>query len=258
MTIQATQKFCDSFKPMTSMRFKSFCAALLLVLLPSLGNAAPLRIVLTDSNTMPLADIQDFQLKGGMLFELGNAIAQEMGRKATFITLPRKRIAQALIDGKADLICNQNQAWLVGPFDWSKNFIPHVELLVSNQNQVRPMQMSELSNIPIGTILGFNYVEMRQQLGNQFIRDDSLGPKNNLLKLNAGHVNHIIIPQYILEYQQKIGNLKVKIHPYLVIKDQPAACAVSRSGQIKLADLNRAITNLEKRNKLKPIFERYR
>ena len=223
-----------------------------------LSNAESLRILVVDKYEMPWAEINNNQLQGGMLFDLGNAIAQQLGRTAVYIPLPRKRIASVLEAGQADLVCNQNPVWLSGPFDWTKNFIPHVDVLISNQQQPRPYQLSDLANVRIGTTLGFRYLELEEALGEGFIRDDSLTARTNLLKLQAGHVHHIIIDRHVLQYQQQQYRLQSQIHPYLLISKRFAGCAVSRQGQIPIAALNKAIAQLEKKATLKGIFEHYR
>ncbi|QLG87247.1 transporter substrate-binding domain-containing protein [Chitinibacter bivalviorum] len=217
----------------------------------------PLRVLLSDSNEMPLAQFENGQLKAGFLFDLGNMLAQQLNRSAVFIALPRKRLSPILESGQVDIICNQNPRWLPGPFDWSTPFIPHAELIVSDQRFTRPKQLNDLANIRIGTILGFNYAEVQQALGTQFIRDDTLTVHSNLRKLAAGYVHHIIIDQYVLEYQQKMGEVKVALHPYLLIKNEKASCGISRNGQVSAAQVNQAINELLANQKLPKLFNKY-
>jgi len=229
----------------------------LCLLLPLGTRAESLRVLLADSNEMPLASFVDGDLQAGLLFEVGNLLATQLGRQAEFMPLPRKRISSALEQGQGDVICNQNPGWLPGPFDWTIPFIPHSEIVLSDRQSPPVRQLSDLANVPLGTVLGFVYHEVDQSLGTRFIRDDSLSVRTNLLKLNAGRVHHIIIDQYVLEYQVKQGNLTVPVQPYLLIKSEPAYCAGSRRGQVPLAEVNQAIRALQRSGQLRPVFERY-
>src|ERR1700741_5020922 len=72
-------------------------------------------VVLVDTGTeMPMAGFHGGQLVDGIHKDLGEALARNMGRHASFVLLPRKRIALALENGKADLICMYIPAWLPG------------------------------------------------------------------------------------------------------------------------------------------------
>jgi polar amino acid transport system substrate-binding protein len=159
-----------------------------LACLPQAIFAAELRVLVLDGDQMPWMQVDRNKLSAGLYAELGTALAQKMGRTASFTILPRKRLALALEEGSADLICNYIPAWLPGSFDWTAGFIPNVELLISAQSASKPDSLAKFVNVRIGTVLGYAYVELDQALGKGFLRDDAPTMRNNLLKLAAGRI----------------------------------------------------------------------
>jgi ABC-type amino acid transport substrate-binding protein len=214
-------------------------------------------IVLVDTSTeMPVADFRQGELVGGMHHDLGEALAQKMGRKASFLVLPRKRIALALDSGRADIICMYLPDWLPGHFEWSQAFFPQTELLISSLNSERPHSLPALQGKPIGTVLGFSYPELEQGIGSGFVRAD--GPSNliNLRKLAAGRVQHVATIKVLYDYQLKLG-AKINVHPPLLIKQYLTRCAVSENGHVKLPEVDAAITQLVKDGAISKILSTY-
>jgi ABC-type amino acid transport substrate-binding protein len=221
--------------------------------------AAELTALVDASTQMPVADIRDGRLRGGMQLELGEALAAQMGRSAQFKILPRKRITQQLEAGAADLICFFLPGWLPGPFDWSDAFMPNAELLVTTRQAPRPDSPAAVSGQPIATVLGFVYPEMEQALGAQFVRDDAPSMESSWRKLVAGRVQHGIFPKLFVEYKLREGELPPEdFHPFLALQTYPLRCAVSRHGQVTLAEVNKAIAGLVARHEIERILDRYR
>lgn len=235
------------------------CRCLLFALcLPSLGLAADLKVLVLDGDTMPWAEINQNQLSAGLYFDLGQALAAQMGRKASFVLLPRKRLVHAIESAKADVLCNYLPVWLPGDFDWSIPFIPNSELLISDQRANKPATLEGFADVRIGTVLGYVYSELDQALGAHFLRDDAPSMRNNLRKMTAGRVQHMVINQFELEYLQRQGQFKTPLHPFTVLRSFKGQCAVSRSGQVGVAEVNQAIGALQNQHALRKMIERYR
>ncbi|MDW5418595.1 MULTISPECIES: ABC transporter substrate-binding protein [unclassified Iodobacter] len=226
--------------------------------LPQAIFAAQLRVLVLDGDQMPWMQVEKGKLNAGLYADLGVALAQKMRRKVSFTILPRKRLALALEKGSADLICNYIPAWMPGAFDWSVGFIPNTELLISAQSANKPDSLAEFAHVRIGTVLGYAYLELDQILGKYFLRDDAPTMHNNLLKLAAGRIQHLVINQFELEYQQRLGLFKTPLHPYTVLRAYKGQCAVSRVGQVSVAEVNRAIALLQSSHELAQIMGKYR
>jgi len=221
------------------------------------GAAAPPLVVLVDTGTeMPMANFRDGQLVEGIHKDLGAALASKLGREASFLPLPRKRIALALESGQADLICLYLPPWLPGAFGWSRGFYPMSTVVVTDTSVPRPRGLADLSGEPVATVLGYYYPELERAMGAGFIRDDGHSATANLRKIAAGRLHHAITQQSTLDYYLKVGD-KLSLHPPLVVKNYMAQCAVSPHGKVGVADVNQAIFALVKDGGLARIIAAY-
>lgn len=224
----------------------------------ALASSGKLQILVDDSTEMPLASLRGNTLLAGIHFDLGLALARQLGQQASFRVLPRKRISISLQNGEADLICLYMPEWLPGPFRWSKPFISNADVVVTYRDQPRPGSITELAGHSIGTVHGFRYPELEAQLGNQLVRDDAPNSSSNLKKLEAGRIHHAVVNQLYLHYQQKLGQLPLALHPPLQLNSYRAGCALSPHSQVSLPQLNRAIGKLLNDHTLPRILAKYR
>jgi polar amino acid transport system substrate-binding protein len=218
--------------------------------------AAPL-VVLVDTGTeMPMAQFRNGHLVGGMHKDLGAALASKLGREATFLPLPRKRIALALESGQADLICLYLPPWLPGPLQWSRGFFPMTEVVVTDTSVPQPRGLKDLNGQPVATVLGYYYPELERAMGAGFIRDDGHSSSGNLRKIAAGRLHHAITQRSTLDYYLKVGE-KLSLHPPLVVNTYMAQCAVSPRGKVGVAEVNKAISAVVKDGGLARIIAAY-
>ncbi|MBV8660411.1 MAG: transporter substrate-binding domain-containing protein [Burkholderiales bacterium] len=231
---------------------------LTMLLLGSSGQAADLRILVDTSTDMPMGAFRDNVLIGGIQHDVGLALAAQMGRDAQFIPLPRKRIASALLRGDADLSCHYLPAWLSGDFGWTIPFMPNGVLLISSSRTTKPPNIGALAGVPIGTVTGYAYPEVEQVLGSRFVRDDAPDSAHVLRKLAAGRTQYALIGERFLEYQQSRGDFTLPLQPPIVVHHYDAQCAVSRRGQVSVAEVDRAIEALKRRDTFSAIYRQYR
>lgn len=224
------------------------------------GAPAALLHVLVDSTAeMPLALIQSGQLNDGILRDVGLALADKLGREAQFHVLPRKRLADELVAGTgADIVCSYLPSWLPGELDWSKPFLPDEQLLLSSKPEPAPARPADLGGERVGTVLGFVYPEMQQLLGPAFVRDDALDAGANLRKLSLGRMRHAIVGRLQFDYQMRLGNYKLDLHPPLVISSFVGQCGLSRRSSLTLVELNKAIAALQAEGGVQRILAKYR
>lgn len=220
--------------------------------------AAPLPlVVLVDTGTeMPMASFRDGRLVDGMHKQLGEALASQLGREASFLLLPRKRIAMALDAGQADLICLYLPPWLPGHFHWTRGFFPVSEVLVTDTSVPRPRALRDLAGQPIATVLGYYYPELDKVMGKDFVRDDGHSSSGNLRKMAAGRLHHAITQQSTLDYYLKVGE-KISVYEPLVVKKYNAQCAVSPQARVSLDAVNLAIDRLTKEGTVDKIISNY-
>lgn len=220
--------------------------------------AADLTVLVDASAELPWAHLQNETVASGIHRDLGEALAQQLGREARFLVLPRKRVTAALAAGQADIYCAALPGWLPGPFGWSRAFLPISELVLSLASAPRPAALADLAGVPIGTVSGFIYPELERQLGGGLVRDDGPNASANLRKLVVGRVKHATSDQLFVDYQRRIGQLNVPLHPYLVFSSYQTRCAVSRHSRVGVAQLDVAITALVNAGTMHALLAQYR
>ncbi|MCV2353507.1 transporter substrate-binding domain-containing protein [Paucibacter sp. B2R-40] len=241
-----------------AMYVASFLVAMGLGLGASSAAAADLVLIVDASTEMPWAQLQRNQVLAGLHWDLGQALAKQLGRDLRFLVLPRKRIARALEAGDGDLVCGLLPKWFAGPFDWSLPVLPDGELILSLASATAPKAISELRGKPLGTVSGFVYPELEQTLGEGFVREDAPNAAANLRKLNLGRMQYAVSNQLYVDYQRHQGALKVALNPDFMLASYVMPCALSRRSQIKLDALNQAITQLERSGALHQMSSAYR
>ncbi|MCV2351487.1 substrate-binding periplasmic protein [Paucibacter sp. Y2R2-4] len=223
-------------------------------------HAAPDTLVFAvDASThLPWAELQDNELRRGIHRDLGEALSAQLGLQTRFLVLPRKRIAERLEQGQADIACAYLPQWLAGPFDWSEPFLPDTELILSLRSAAMPRQLLDLAGKPIGTVNGFFYPELQKQLGAGFVREDGPTMDANLRKLEAGRMQYAVASQLFVDYQRRSGGLKLDLHPDFKVSQLAMACALSRRSELKLDRLNRAIAEFSASGAWGRLLARYR
>ena len=162
--------------------------------------ADELRVAVDASTEMPWSLIHENHLISGLHFDLGQALARELGLEARFVLLPRKRLSEALTRGDADLACALLPSWLPGPFDWSTGFIGQTYVVLTVRSAPAPASLKDLAGQPIGTINGFTYPELDRALGAAFVRDDAPSAATNLAKLAIGRMRHSVVEERLFAY----------------------------------------------------------
>lgn len=209
------------------------------------------------NQTMPLAQFQDDKLSGGIIKDLGEAIAQRLGRRAGFISVAGDQVAAALSKGKADGICYVRPFWIDGDFDWTRPLIPDAELVASLPSAPVIRSLLDLRDRPVGTVTGYRYPRVEQVLGLRFQRKDSPTMEENLQKMTQGGVRYTVLGQSTLAYQLKV-NKNLKLRPDLVFASFSAQCAFSRRSNVAFSEVNNAINALIDDGSVEAILARYR
>lgn len=232
-----------------------FCSMVCTLVFAGMAWGGNLMVLVDTGTEMPIADIRDGRVVGGMQKDLGEALAAQLGRKAEFIALPRRRIAEALDSGKADVLCMYLPIWLPGDFDWSQGFFPIVEVVISDRSVAQPHTLKDLAGQAVGTLLGYSYPEMEQALGAGFIREDAPSAEDNLRKMSVGRIHYASTTTSYLAYQ--IKTMPLNLNAPLLAKAYHTQCAVSRHGHVMIGQLNQAITRIVKDGGLNLILAHY-
>ena len=221
------------------------------------GANGELRMIAPLNQAMPLASFEDDKLNGGILKDLGEAIAARLKRRAVFVSVPGDKVAAALTKGKADGICCVRPFWIDGEFDWSRPLLPDSELVASHPDMPVVRSLLDLRDRAVGTVTGYRYPRVEQVLGLRFERVDAPTMEENLRNVMQGHAKYTLIAQSTLGYQLKV-NKSLKLRPDLKIASFTAQCAFSRRSAVPFTEVDKAINSLIDDASVRKILARYR
>jgi polar amino acid transport system substrate-binding protein len=221
------------------------------------ANSAALRMIAPRNQTMPLARFEAGKMNGGILKDLGEALAARLGRRAVFITVDGARIPAVLTAGEADGVCYVRPIWIDGDYHWSQPLIPDAELVAAHPDAPVVRSLLDLRDRPVATVTGYRYPRLEQVLGLRFQRLDSPTMEDNLKQIMQGKARYTVVGQGILAWQQKL-NPALRLRADLVFASFSAQCAFSRRSRVPAADIDRAISSLVHDGSVQKILARYR
>lgn len=215
--------------------------------------------VVQEGDTFPHALIEGKTLKDGLTLDLHKALGKELNRDIKSMIVPRRRMANLLETGEADVLCFGRPEWFGTTILWSKYFIPYIDVLVARQNAKLPTNILDLANVPVGTVNGYSYPEIEKILGPMFIREVAPSPKSNLAKLAAGRMDYAVTDTLSLAHFIKTTTPTPQFHAQnLVIAGTKTACALSKKSSITLDQLNLAIDKIVASGKFDALLQQYR
>lgn len=219
--------------------------------------AADLVMLAPIDQAMPIVRFQDGRLAGGIVKDLGDAIAQRMGRRAVYLNADVPGVKPALTSGRADAICYVMPFWIDGDYLWSRPLIPDAEMVVARPTAPPIRSLKDLRDKPVGTVSGYRYPRVEQVLGTRFRRVDTDTIEKNLQQLTTGKTDYTIIGENTLVYQQHIHPGQ-QLRVDLVFSSYKAQCALSRKAAVDAGEFNRAIDALVQDGSIEQMLARYR
>lgn len=245
---------------MTAMlKTAPFLIAALCAALPAIAAATPPELVMLAplDQTMPIARFQNGVLAGGIIKDVGDAIAQRLGRHASYVSVDVQGVTPALTSGRADAMCYVMPFWIDGDYNWSTPILPDIEMVVANADAPRLRSLKDLKDRPVGTVAGYRYPRVEKVLGGRFARVDSDSMSLNVQQMVTGKAPYTVIGENTLLYQQRV-HPELRLRPELVFSNFKAQCAFSHKSQVPFADANRVIDDLLKDGSISQILARYR
>lgn len=229
------------------------CSSANIVFAVSTGSAMPM--------TQFRAVLGPDQLTGGLLKDFGDALAQEMGMKARYLTLPRKRVEAALLQGRADLLCDLRPEWVdTKNWMWSETVFSNNMIVASRIDTAPLARLQDLAGQRVGTVLGYRYPEVERQLGGSaFRRDDAGSDDITTNKLLGGRFRYMMSNSLYYDYQRKVHPAGAQLNPAVFnVRPFDTFCALPPNGRLDIVHVNRAILALRKRGDMQRIYDRYR
>ncbi|MFS2005399.1 substrate-binding periplasmic protein [Duganella sp. CT11-25] len=235
-------------------------STLLTALLPlAAAQGAPAELVLLAplESTMPMVRFEHGVLAGGILKDMGDALAQRMGRRASYLNAGTDAVQPLLTSGRADAMCHVLPLWIDGDYLWTEPLFPDAEMVVGYGNAPHLHSLKDLRDKRVGTVAGYRYPRVEQVLGKRFARVDAPSMEHNLQSVVKGAVPYTIISEATLAYLKR-SDASLPLRPELVFAAFKTQCAVSRNSKVPFADVTRALDAMLKDGSIDQILARYR
>lgn len=228
--------------------------AVLLTLLPATPSTAQARLLIFaygDHNEAPYARIRQDRLEGGFILELGQALAQRLGREAAFRFVPRNRITAELTAGSVDAYCMAARQYYPGfaAEQFSRGLFTDDDVVILSTALTGAVGPDILTGTRIGTVLGYIYPPQIEDLfrSARAERVDARNAESNLRKLGGGRVDAVIMPR--LAWQDSVARepalARLARPEQITIATRERNCLVSPTSDLSMADLNNALLSLE-------------
>jgi ABC-type amino acid transport substrate-binding protein len=192
---------------------------------------------------MPLARFENEVLAGGIIKDLGDAIAARMGLPVRYVSLPSARVSAGLNKGLADSLCYVLPEWMTGEFYWSKPVIEDAEMIVTRADVPVLKDFADLVGARVGTVIAYHYPEVQAALGAAFLRDDAQNMELNIRKIVAGRLKYAIVEKLPFDYAARRTPMP-SVRVDLVYAPFTARCAFSRQSTIPFAAFDKAVDEL--------------
>lgn len=235
-----------------------FLVVLCAALLPA--RAERITFAVSTGSAMPMTEFQHETLTAGLLKDVGDALAHELGMEAVYLVLPRKRVEAALLSGQADLLCDLRPEWLDSKqWVWTGPVFSNSMTIVSRADTAPLARLSQLHGQRVGTVLGYRYPELEKHLGAAFARDDAITDEQNTSKLLSGRFSYMMSNSLYYDYQRKVHPKGALLNrAVFTIRPFDTYCALPPKGRLDPDQVNRAILTLRKRGDMQAIYQRYR
>ncbi|MCR8720386.1 ABC transporter substrate-binding protein [Pseudomonas syringae] len=227
----------------------------------SQAGQAPLRFAVNEGWTMPMMHITDYQPESGILFDIMQSLAHQVGREAEYHVMPRLRIQGALEHDEVDIHCYSAQAWypdLSGDYLWSLPILYQRDWLVASAETAAGPYPEQFDNETVGTVLGYNYPALQHLFdSHQLNREDARTQNQTLGKLMAGRYNYAVTNQLILDWTNRSLPAGKKLKPIALVAEQPAACLIRNNPDLPVNRILRTLLRMRMSGEIQRIIDRY-
>jgi ABC-type amino acid transport substrate-binding protein len=235
--------------------------ALLLFSQASGAAEPPLRFSVAESWSMPLIQLDDREPTSGILFDIMQSLAHQVGRQAEYHVLPRLRVQAALERGEVDIRCYAAQAWvpnLSGDYFWSLPILYQRDLLISSAEIAATPFPRQFENETVGTVLGYNYPDLQYLFdSHQLVREDARNQEQTLRKLAAGRYHYAVSSQLVLDWVNRDLPATQRLRPISLIGEQAAGCIVRNDPGLPTQKILRTLVRMRISGEIQQIIDRY-
>lgn len=173
-------------------------------------SAAALRAVYGDFNSPPAVITYQGKVQSGYLPQIYQLLADELGADLDLVAMPRKRLADFLLDGHADIYCRASPEWYPeSRLTWSPPLFIFRDLIISRRNFIDLADFTDRSKGALGATLGYVYPQLQPLFTKrQLLRVDSVTPATNAIRLLRGELDTIVLSDTEASYMLMLEDFK--------------------------------------------------
>lgn len=217
--------------------------------------AASLRAIYGDFNSPPAVILQQGKVAAGFMPDIYQLLANELGIKLQMVAMPRKRLADFLLSGQADIYCRASPEWYPDRgLQWSPPLLMFQDLIISRRNYLDLEDFTQRSKGEIGATLGYVYPKLQPLFGNkQLLRVDSVTPATNAIRLLRGELDTIVLSDTEAGYMLRLADFKT-----LTLTTYPIHCMYGPSlSPLQRLKLNRFIQQQASAGVFQKVLDQY-
>lgn len=238
---------------------------LFLLLLSAAAVPAELRISLCECDSPPFVEfeVKGNRPRGGLIKDIGDQVARQMGRTPRYVVLSRKRMDLALVRGDTDLNCFFNPAWtaLADQLEWTEETVPQIERLLMPAEAARHVHgLDDLKGLRIGLIHGFHYPTLEPLIAaGQFTPVYERDHVSNFRLLERGAVDAVVSADLQIAHylRGRDKGAPVAVADF-VLSSTPTYCVVPKASPIDAAAVQRAVHVLREQGAFDRLLNHYR
>lgn len=224
--------------------------------------ADALRVSAVESWAMPVGVIREGVFQQGLVKDLAERVAREVGLPVRFVVLSRKRVDEAAQAGAIDLRCFANPAWVANPeaYVWSGPIWFRRDIVVAHRSVSMPTSLADLEGKVLGTVLGYSYPTLAADFQNGRFRQDEAPNEEALLrKVAANRTSYALSNSMSYDYFLKVSGLRNAFRDSPLVFGQTAVeCAILKTSQIDPQRLLDILARLRKSGDIDRLLQRYR
>ncbi|MBU1436666.1 MAG: transporter substrate-binding domain-containing protein [Gammaproteobacteria bacterium] len=173
-------------------------------------SAASLRAIYGDFNSPPAVILHQGQVSTGFMPDIYQMLANELGVTLDMVAMPRKRLADFLLSGEADIYCRASPEWYPEPeLAWSPPLLVFQDLIISRRNYLNLEDFIQRSKGKVGTTLGYVYPQLQPIFKTrQLLRVDSVTPATSAIRLLRGELETIVLSDTEASYMLQLADFK--------------------------------------------------
>lgn len=223
----------------------------------------PLKIAWGRHDIAPIAMIERGEITGGLIFDLGSALAKELNTSVEFVEIPRRRQANALLTGKVDVVLPTSPLWQkeANKFVWTKPLFEQKDVfVVSKVDPKKYLNLKSLYKLDVGAIRGYVYPSLADDFkAKNIARHDVSNINANFDKLKHGRIDGFIVSEWIAYYELDKNKYKDDLKlSGLIISRHDIYAAISPESPLSSEKINLAVEQLKHKQMFNEILNRYR